>query len=45
MYHDTVREGEEKTAASRKYRRTLAELKSCGFTLTEAPCRYVRRLF
>ena len=45
MYHDTVREGEEKTAASRKYRKTLAELKACGFTLTEPPCRYVRRLF
>ena len=31
--------------ASRKYRKTLAELKACGFTLTEPPCRYVRRLF
>ena len=45
MYHDDFRAPQELADLTAKYRKALAELRACDFTLTSPPCRFIRRAF
>ena len=45
MYHDDFRTPQELADFTAKYRKALAELRSCDFTLTSPPVRFIRRAF
>lgn len=45
MYHDDFRAPQELSDLTAKYRKALAELRACDFTLTSMPGRFIRRAF
>lgn len=45
MYHDEFRAPQELSDLTAKYRKALAELRACDFTLTSMPGRFIRRAF